>query len=103
MIKFLVIAVALFIAWKLFSGDKQKKQEQAAKNQQKMASTGEMIKDPVCGTYVKKDSGIRVKNGDKVFCFCSYECRDKYLKSIGAEIPGEKIESEEKEKEKEEA
>lgn len=99
MIKFLIIAVVLFVIWKLFSGDQQKKKEESAKKEQKMARTGEMVKDPICGTYVKKDSEIRVKNGDDVFCFCSYECRDKYLKSIGAAIPGEKVEKAEEEKE----
>lgn len=99
MIKFLVIAVALFFVWKLFIGDQQKKKDQAAKEKQKMAKTGEMIKDPVCGTYVKKDSDIRVKNGNDVLCFCSYECRDKYLKSIGAPIPGDNVQTTEMEKE----
>jgi YHS domain-containing protein len=46
-----------------------------------------MVKDPSCGTYVDKDGDIRVREGDKVHVFCSYECRDKYLKRIGASIP----------------
>lgn len=44
-----------------------------------------MVKDPICGTYVKKDSDIRVRNGEKVECFCSFECRDKYIKRLEAE------------------
>jgi YHS domain-containing protein len=50
---------------------------------QKVAS-GEMIKDPVCGTYVEKDGDIRVREGETIHVFCSYECRDKYLKQIDA-------------------
>ena len=43
-----------------------------------------MVKDPICGTYVEKDGSIRVREGEKVHVFCSYECRDKYLKQIEA-------------------
>lgn len=100
MLKFLVIAAALFLMWKLFTGDQKKKKDQAMKEKQNMAKSGEMVKDPICGTYVKKDSDIRVKEGDKVHCFCSFECREKYLKSIGAATPQEQQEAE---KEKEES
>ncbi len=41
-----------------------------------------MARDPVCGTYVDKDSAITVRNGDTVFYFCSYECRQKYIDNV---------------------
>lgn len=85
MIKFVVLIVAVFIMWKLFSGDQKKKDEMATKKREKQIKAGEMVKDPVCGTYVKKDGDIRVRNGDKIECFCSYECRDKYIKQLEAE------------------
>ena len=47
-----------------------------------MAKEGVLVKDPVCGTYVSRDSDIRIKDGGEVRCFCSYECRDKYLKEL---------------------
>lgn len=84
MLKFIVIGAALFLVYKLFMGDKQKKQMDKAKTVKEKAASGEMIKDPVCGTYVEKDGTIRVKEGQKVHVFCSYECRDKYLKQLGA-------------------
>ncbi|WP_031484191.1 hypothetical protein [Maridesulfovibrio frigidus] len=82
MLKFVVIGAALFIMWKLFTGEKRNKQNQESKQQDKKVKAGEMVKDPICGTYVQKDSDIRVKNGENVECFCSYECRDKYIKRI---------------------
>ena len=82
MIKFLVIAVGLFILYKLFLGDKNKKQTVDKKQTESKIKAGEMVKDPVCGTYVPKDAEIRVREGEKVHCFCSYECRDKYLKQL---------------------
>jgi len=82
MLKFVVIAVAAFVMWKLFTGEKQHKQNQDNKQTEKKIKAGEMVKDPICGTYVKKNSEIRVKNGERIECFCSYECRDKYIKRI---------------------
>ncbi|EGB13675.1 TRASH domain-containing protein [Pseudodesulfovibrio mercurii] len=84
MLKFLVIAAALFLVYKLFMGDKQKKDMKKDKAFKQKVASGEMVKDPSCGTYVDKDGDIRVREGDKVHVFCSYECRDKYLKRIGA-------------------
>ena len=84
LLKFIVIGAALFLVYKLFMGDKKKKemnQKQTIKN--KVAS-GDMVKDPACGTYVDKEGSIRVREGDKVHVFCSYECRDKFLKQIQA-------------------
>ena len=43
-----------------------------------------MVKDPVCGTYVPADASIRVRDGDKVYAFCSYECRETYIKRLEA-------------------
>jgi len=87
MLKFLVIGVALFLVYKLFMGDKRKKEMQNDKSFKQKVASGEMVKDPSCGTYVDKDGGIRVREGEKVHVFCSYECRDKYLKRIGASVP----------------
>lgn len=85
MLKFVVIGIACFVMWKLFSGDQKKKQAGQGKQQEKKVKAGEMVKDPICGTYVEKDSDIRVRNGEKVECFCSYECRDKYIKRLESE------------------
>jgi YHS domain-containing protein len=44
--------------------------------------TGELKKDPVCGTYIAAASSIREKVGGQTFHFCSPECRDKYVASL---------------------
>lgn len=84
MLKFIVIGVALFLVYKLFMGDKKKKEMDKTETIKQKVATGDMIKDPVCGTYVEKDGNIRVREGEKVHVFCSYECRDKFLKQIDA-------------------
>jgi len=82
MLKFVILAAVCFILYKLVTNDKKKKVEVKHKQEEKLAKEGVLVKDPVCGTYLSKDSDIRIKEGDEVRCFCSYECRDKYLKMI---------------------
>lgn len=84
MLKFIVIGVALFLVYKLFMGDKKKKEMEKAETVKQKAASGEMVKDPICGTYVEHDGNIRVKEGEKVHVFCSYECRDRYIKQLEA-------------------
>ncbi len=77
MLRFLILGAVAFLIYKIFWGSKKKKESVTnLKNNQ----IGDMVKDPVCGTYVSTNSDIRVRDGDKVYFFCSYECRDKFLK-----------------------
>ncbi len=82
MLKFLIFIAAAFILYKLLTGDFKKKKDAQVKEKENLAANGVMTKDPICGTYVPIDSDIRVKQGDKVHHFCSYECRDKFLKQL---------------------
>lgn len=84
MLRFLFIALGLFLLYKLFIGDKKVKETRGKKQEEKLVASGEMVRDPICGTFVEKDSPIRVRQGEIVQAFCSYECRDKYLKQIEA-------------------
>lgn len=84
MTRWLILIAAAFILYKLFTGDRGRKKTQEAETKQRMAATGEMVKDPVCGTYVPADANIRVRDGDKVYAFCSYECRDAFVKRLEA-------------------
>jgi YHS domain-containing protein len=44
--------------------------------------TGELKKDPVCGTYIAAATSIKEKVGGQTFHFCSQQCRDKYVASL---------------------
>ena len=90
MMKWLLIAVALFVLYKLITGERFKKSKNEDKAKERKIASGEMVKDPSCGTYVEVDSSIKVRDGNKVHHFCSYECRQKYLEQLadeGREIP----------------
>lgn len=80
--KLLIVFICGFVVWKLFMGDKRYKQNKPEEKPEPLQASGEMVKDPVCGAYVSKNSDIRVRQGDVVLNFCSYDCRETYLKRI---------------------
>ena len=94
LIKILIIGLAAYILYRLFKNDflhkKQSDDLEDKKDREAKIATGEMVKDPECGTYVTKDSGITVRDGQTVHHFCSYECREKFLNRLregGRQIP----------------
>ena len=44
--------------------------------------SGELKKDPACGTYISTASSIQQTVGGQTHYFCSAECRDKYVASL---------------------
>jgi len=38
----------------------------------------QMVRDPVCGTYVVRDRAVSLASGGGTVFFCSDACRDKY-------------------------
>ena len=83
LIKVAIVALVCYVLYRLFMNDNKKKAEKDAEKKKKRIESGEMVKDPVCGTYVEKDSAITVRNGEQTLYFCSYECRKKYIESVG--------------------
>ena len=44
--------------------------------------SGELKKDPTCGTYISAASSIKQTVGGQTYHFCSADCRDKYVASL---------------------
>ncbi len=44
--------------------------------------TGELKKDPSCGTYISTATSIKETVRGETFHFCSKACRDKYVASF---------------------
>lgn len=82
MIKFVLFALVCYVLYRLFMNDKKKSVDNEAKVQKKRVEAGEMVQDPICGAYVDKENALTVRNGRQITYFCSYECRQKYLKNI---------------------
>ncbi len=58
----------------------QRQSSQASEKQ--VPLTGELKKDPACGTYIAAATSIQEKVGGEIFYFCSKQCRDKYVASL---------------------
>lgn len=88
MFQLIILIVAIYVAWRLFSNDIRKKKRQseveAKKEENRKVNCGEMAQDPECGAYVAVDGSLTVRDGDRIYHFCSYECRDKFLKRLEA-------------------
>lgn len=82
MVKLLFSAAAVYFLYKMFMGDTKQKQKMDKQEQETLIAKGEMVKDPICGAYVSLDNSVMTSKHGEVVHFCSYECRDKYLKRI---------------------
>ncbi|MDL2271647.1 transcriptional regulator [Desulfovibrio sp. OttesenSCG-928-I05] len=94
MARWIVLGLAVIILWKMVGNEMRKRsagrEKESAREEARKKAAGQMVKDPVCGKYVEVDGGISVRDGDKVHRFCSYDCRDTFLKQLqdgGREIP----------------
>ncbi len=83
--RWLILAVVAFILYKLVTNEIRKREadKKTAAKERKVPS-GDMVKDPVCGTYVDVASSVSVRDGSEVYRFCSYECRDAFLEQLRA-------------------
>ncbi len=43
------------------------------------SKTGELKRDPVCGTYIPAETAVKRTVGGQVLHFCSEACSEKYL------------------------
>lgn len=86
--KLIILAAAAYVLYRLFSNDflKKKKvsEDEEKKDLENKISAGEMVKDPECGTYVPVEGSLSVRDGETVYHFCSYECRESFLKKLEA-------------------
>src|SRR5581483_2933279 len=62
-------------AWRNGPADPMKNRGSAPSPAQ---STGELHKDPVCGTYVAETPPFRRQTGGQTFYYCSDACREKH-------------------------
>jgi len=79
MLRFLIILFLLiYILYRLLWKDNRNRNQRT--KGQKSIRNEEMVKDPVCGTYVSLDLAIPAKKEGRTYHFCSKECRNKFLK-----------------------
>ena len=98
-IKLLIVIGAGYFLFRMFTNDARHKKKETKQEQEEKVATGDLIKDPVCGAYIDADSGVTVRDGEVIHRFCSYECRDTFLKRLQA-APIDKVEEKVKVEEK---
>jgi YHS domain-containing protein len=85
MLKWLLIALAAVVLYKLITNERGRKDKDDRKRRERKIAAGEMAQDPVCNVYVDVDSSITVRDGAKTWHFCSYDCRKKFLDKLETE------------------
>ena len=77
----LIRAVLGIIAKALSGAANQNRPAQRSSGQQ-VPLSGELKKDPACGTYISAATSIKETVGGQTLHFCSKQCRDKYVASL---------------------
>ncbi len=80
---FLVMRSAVTAAWKLLGGgfsfrNPSYKAGQTVSQPEGIRTSGELRKDPVCGTFVSTTTPYSKSSNGVVSYFCSKECRDLF-------------------------
>ena len=76
-----VLRGVIGIIGKALSGGANRNQS-AQQSSEQVPLSGELKKDPACGTYISAATSIKETVGGQTFHFCSKQCRDKYVASL---------------------
>ena len=82
MYRWLLVALGGYIIYRMFKNDIKAKADKRGADEAARRESGDMSRDPVCGTFVDMAESITVRNGEKVYHFCGYDCRDEFLKRM---------------------
>lgn len=85
-IKLVVIAILLYIGYRLLTSDwKKKKTDSIQEGQDDNSITDVLVEDPVCHKLVPKQQAIRLKHKAKeeIIYFCSEECCKQFVSQEG--------------------
>ncbi|MBW1750825.1 MAG: YHS domain-containing protein [Deltaproteobacteria bacterium] len=81
--RLLILAVLLYIAWRLIRNLIREKIEDETEKRQKEKKDGPsvedvLVEDPVCHTLIPKHQAIRLHQDGTTYYFCSDKCCDKF-------------------------
>ena len=82
MFKWFLVALAGYVIYRMFKNDIKAKLEGREPDEPRRRKAEDMTRDPICGTFVDMAEAITVRNDDKRYYFCGYECRDAFLKRL---------------------
>jgi hypothetical protein len=83
-------AVVVRAIWRLVDGVIAGMNGQGRSGQARASANGppvrgvQMVRDPVCGTYIVPDRALFLTDGSRQVFFCSAACRDAYRARVDA-------------------
>jgi YHS domain-containing protein len=90
--RLLLLAVLLYIGWRLIRNLIREKIKDEAENQNKQQKKAEdttvqdvLVEDPVCHTLIPKHQAIRLRQNGTTYYFCSDTCCDKFTGHPGGQ------------------
>jgi uncharacterized protein len=90
-VKIIMLAVVAFILYRVLRSVFLPDAARRPKVERRTRSQGapgnrviedEMVRDPVCGTYLPRREALVDRRGGEQLFFCSRECRDAYLEDL---------------------
>ncbi len=80
MIRFIVLAVFFYLAWRLLHGitGKTTAQDSGKDAAAEPPVQDVLVEDPVCHTLVPRHQAIRLRQNGTTYYFCSEACCDKF-------------------------
>lgn len=79
MLKILFTAFLVFATFMLFRNSKKLPWKKGDKSGN---TPVELVKDPICETFIERDTLYKVKYYDNYYYFCSEECREKFINQM---------------------
>lgn len=79
-LRIIFYALLAYIVYKFIRLYQKLSQKRFSPPQSKQSS-GLMVKDEICNTYLPKEDAIKELKEGKEYFFCSKECRQKFLES----------------------
>ena len=84
----LALGLIIYLLWRLIfpspariSSSRRRTAKGESSGGKRVIDAGDMVKDPVCNTYIPMSNSIKENIGGQTYHFCSPECRDKFIKS----------------------
>lgn len=83
MLRFVILAILIFLAYRLLVGSLKKgkngeKQQKAVKNGGPVNDV--LVEDPICHTLVPRQQAIHLHHKDSIVYFCSETCCNIFIK-----------------------
>lgn len=75
LIFYLVVAYVIYVVLRLLLSPRRPDRREA----NRARSSGVMVKDETCNTYLPREEAILEKVDGREYYFCSQECRQKFL------------------------